>query len=110
MSLSLQDPAKSFAGGDSIPPASNSGTWNRPIWNTGAANLRNLLIINALTWWRRGSRNILRIENTQVIENARRTKHKKLQNCALLERIWNAGFSLVHLHLESEGLSGASRT
>ena len=31
-----------------------------------------------------------RIENTRVIDSARRTKLKKRRNCAQLERIWNA--------------------
>ena len=38
-----------------------------------------------------GSRNILAVENTQVIENSTRQKRTILQNRAQLERIWNAG-------------------
>lgn len=34
------------------------------------------------------------IENTQVIENARRSKLEKRTKCGQLERIWNAGFLL----------------
>jgi hypothetical protein len=38
--------------------------------------------------------NISRVENTQLIENARRSKLEKRGNCAELEPIWNASFLL----------------
>jgi hypothetical protein len=52
-----------------------------------------------------------RIENTQVIEKSRRTKIRKLRNCAQLERIWNAAISLVHQNFGffESGLPSTSR-
>jgi hypothetical protein len=34
------------------------------------------------------------VENTQVIEKSTRLRIEKRRNCAQLERIWNAGFSV----------------
>jgi hypothetical protein len=50
----------------------------------------NVLKTLGLSLWRRGSRNISDIENTELIEKSRRTKRSRIRNCAKLERIWNA--------------------
>ena len=36
------------------------------------------------------------VENTQLIDSSRRQKRRILQNCAQLERIWNAVFWFAH--------------
>jgi hypothetical protein len=71
--------------------ATRSTNWNASgMWNYASCqDLYN----QSLTWWRRGVGTFTGVENTQVIDFARRSKLTKLTKCAQLERIWNTAFS-----------------